>query len=68
MIRDVALATSQSLAAWALIAFTLKNHDIRWHRHQLKLRFWGATKSAPLKWDLAQRNGWYKVPSLCDPR
>jgi len=28
-------------------------------------QFWGATKSAPLNWDLAQRNGWYKVPSLC---
>ncbi|CAE7367416.1 AGL [Symbiodinium natans] len=28
-------------------------------------QFWGATKSAPLHWDLAQRDGWHKLPSLC---
>eukprot|EP00933_Yihiella_yeosuensis_P052310 TRINITY_DN50347_c0_g1_i1.p1 TRINITY_DN50347_c0_g1~~TRINITY_DN50347_c0_g1_i1.p1 ORF type:complete len:796 (+),score=125.18 TRINITY_DN50347_c0_g1_i1:129-2390(+) len=28
-------------------------------------QFWGATKQAPLNWDLAQRDGWQAHPSLC---
>ena len=28
-------------------------------------QFWGATKSAPLHWDRAQKEGWHKLPSLC---
>eukprot|EP00438_Fugacium_kawagutii_P027890 Skav222031 [mRNA] locus=scaffold1619:91815:95405:- [translate_table: standard] len=47
------------------IAFSSYHSDLIRNLALATVQFWGATKSAPLHWDRAQKEGWHKVPSLC---